>query len=270
MKQKSVWTKVLSAFGLFLIGGALTSFAAEKLLTMAELKEIQRKIKTQKANCERDKCDDLKTLTQYERVIEVAIDSKAKVDLLKEENKSLKDQAEAIQKSLPLAKNKSCLKPRMLLEKMIELGIDENGSLIYSKRPQGMEAAHCWSNGKRRKEATATLCEFPLAINILTKGGKPGQLTEKRIENFFDLRACNLVSVRIIEESVKGKKETFLSLPTCMAQWRKRGADATMTKAQIETMEQTIQQCFQYKLLPADEKQLKELSAPGPDPERKS
>lgn len=252
-------TKVQTfVFAAILLTGGQTLHAEQ--MRLPELKKILRDISTKKANCQREKCENLKLYMEYEEVLKSAIETQTKTDLVLEENQSLKSQAENLESKLTLPKEGGCDKARILKEKMIELGINKNGNLIYSKRPMGMEGSQCWSNGKKKKEATLTLCEFPLAINILSVGGDSAKLTERRQEYIFDLKGCNLVSVKISEETQGKQKAKVLTTPHCIQNWNKRTADAAMTKDQVRLMEETISQCFKYGLLPTDEPSLKSLN----------
>jgi hypothetical protein len=174
-------------------------------------------------------------------------------EIVKNENQSLKRQDMIEKKSAPLRRNSLCLKKFLLAEQMLNLGLTESGSVIYSRQPTGGVGAVCWSNGRKKKEATMTLCNFPLAIRIDSKGGSDVSPVIRQREYLFDLNGCDLLSVRLVDQDAKGERTTLISYATCLEQWNKRLADATMTPDQTKVMADTIGFCFRERLLPPRE-----------------
>lgn len=246
MKQAFIWTYVLVLFFI------TTDFVLASMKP-SELKVLRRDVATKKANCEKTECEDMKLLKSFDEALKDLTKSNELVDLLKQENLTLREQAKTLQKSQPLQPTKECKKKEIFSTKMKELGINENGSLIYNKSPIKGANAQCWANNKKKKDATVVLCEFPLAVNILTKGGRADRQTEMGVQYMFALNSCDLIAVKLTEKNPNFEKETHLSAKTCVEQWNKRGSDATMTKEQQEIMEETIQECFKYQLLPISE-----------------
>jgi hypothetical protein len=130
----------------------------------------------------------------------------------------------------------------------------------------------CWSNSKKKKEASIYLCNFPQAIFIDTRGGQDKIPTRRHKEFLFSLDGCDLLSVHIHDSDPKGEVESFISYDQCIEKWNKRTADALMTPKEVSLMEDTIGFCFrEYLLPPRNEKNGKSnptvrLPATGPKP----
>ncbi|MBK9293148.1 MAG: hypothetical protein IPM57_01695 [Oligoflexia bacterium] len=258
MNHKAHWT-----FVLFILCFGNYAIAAAKKPSAHNIKELRRTYSTEVANCKKNECEDLEILEQLNYSLEELQYLYDKAALLAEENSTLKEQAKTIKKSQPVrvSKKNQCQKKEILNRKMKELGINENGDIIFSKRPVSGTSGKCWANSRNKKNATVVLCEFPLAVNILTRGGEADKLTETGLQYMFDLNGCDLIAVKRTEENSKFKTESDLSLKTCVEEWNKRGSDALMSKEQVQIMEETIQECFKHELLPVNAIVLKNVKS---------
>jgi hypothetical protein len=139
-----------------------------------------------------------------------------------------------------------CYKSSLLQDLLLSLGIPENGSSVYSKRPIPGGEGVCWTNSKKKKEASVNLCNYPLAISVETRG----QSFKRNKEYLFSLNGCDLVSVTSTDNFPKGSRATFITYDQCLFQWNKRTADAAMSSSEVALMEDTIGFCFREHLLP--------------------
>jgi hypothetical protein len=224
-----------------------------KTYATGELKALLRDVEKRKKKCKASKCDALDSLTKFEQVLASFISFKEKSDVLAEENRFLRNQIKAGRSPANLLETKGCAKQILLNEVLIENGISSNGSALFPKKAISGTPAVCWANSRKKKEATITVCDFPLAINVLTKGGDSLNPVTRSREYLFELNACDLIAVRIVDELPQGKFETTISYSTCLQNWNKRTADAGMTPAQVQLMEDIIGYCFRERLLPPRE-----------------
>lgn len=215
-----------------------------------QLRNFLKKATVKRVQCELKKCPGLAILKEYERVLQSFIMTKDMGDYLAEENRLVKQQLRIVESSQPIREGDVCLKTHILKQLMLDNGITENGSVVYSKRPMGTMGGVCYSNNRKKKDASVILCHFPLAINIYTKGGTDANPITRRREYMFKPNGCDPASLAVYDEDVKGLRETSISYQTCVEEWNKRLADATMTQEDIKLMEDTIGFCFRQHLLP--------------------
>jgi hypothetical protein len=264
MRFRVIGTKVLLAFAIVWPPAAqakkpaaVKSVAQKTKMPRAystgELIALLRDVEKRKAKCKQQECESLDSLTKFVQVLESFISFKAKSDVVAEENRFLRNQIKAGRMPANLLEPKGCLKKILLNEVLIENGISENGSVLFPKKAIQGTAAVCWANSRKKKEATITVCDFPLAVNVLTKGGDPLNPVTRSREYLFELNGCDLIAVHLVDELPQGKFETTISYQTCLQNWNKRTADAAMTPAQVQLMEDIIGFCFRQRLLPPRE-----------------
>jgi hypothetical protein len=229
---------------------------------------LLQKVEQEKSDCQRPAenqnrpaaCRSKKMLLAMEALLKSYISLQTKSDNLKSknnflitENKNLKHELEDPRNPASYIETPDCFKRGILKKLMIDEGIPENGSALFVKKPAPLGKGNCWSNGKKKTEATITLCDYPLAINIETRGGlEKSQITRQR-EYLFSLNGCDLMSIHITDQDRNKKTETFIAYDECAKQWNKRTADAAMTKEQVKRMQDTIGVCFRENLLPPRE-----------------
>ncbi len=270
MKYYGYWTLVL-----VLSFASLNSWADKNhSYSIIEIKILLKSLASKKALCLQKKCKDLKTYIEFENVLKSFEDLKELTEVKLQENRFLKNEL-AIQ-SKPFRQlasqntAQSCYKKALLNELLLNEGIDKNGSVLFPKKAVGGGGAVCWANSRKKKEATITLCEFPLAINIQTKGGGEAKTVTRSREYLFQINGCDLLAVHTTDESQTDKKETSLTYTTCIQSWNKRTADANMSGAEVQLMEDTIGYCFREHLLPPLNAKAGRINPPiveGPGPE---
>jgi hypothetical protein len=196
-------------------------------------------------------------LVSYLEVQERAESELAKQKEIQNKNDYLSKQTEMIRTTLkdmasqnPSLEKTSCYKPFLLKKIMLDEGITENGGILFSKHPLPSANGICWSNSKKKKEASIYLCNFPQAISIDTRGGTDRSPTRRHKEFLFSLDGCDLLSVHIHDSDRTGERESFISYDQCMEKWNKRTADALMSSKEVALMEDTIGFCFREYLLP--------------------
>jgi hypothetical protein len=237
----------------------------------AKVKDLLKKVRKEKKLCatantwKPNVCRNQKLLLAMEGLLEsyLQVQQRAETDTLKkktadDQNAYFVKQEEILKNSLKslstksnYATSKQCFKPALLKQLMIDQGITENGNSIYSKHPIPGGEGVCWSNSKKKKEATVSLCNYPLALYLETRGGKTAIPTKRQREYLFSLNGCDLLSIHFSDVDQHGtERETFISYDQCMTQWNKRTADAAMAPAEISRMEDTIAFCFREHLLP--------------------
>jgi len=236
----------------------------------AEVKKLLFKIQEEKKQCLKPVyqrppvCRSGKLLNAFEGVLlsYLKVQERAENELVKQKeiqnkNDYLSKQTEMIRTTLkdiasqtPKLEKRECYKPYLLKKIMIDEGITENGSLLFSKHPLPGANGVCWSNSKKKKEASIYLCNFPQAISLDTRGGTDRAPTRRHKEFLFSLDGCDLLSVHIHDSDMKGERESFVSYDQCIEKWNKRTADALMSSKEVALMEDTIGFCFRDYLLP--------------------
>jgi hypothetical protein len=220
---------------------------ADKILALL------RQVATRRGNCEKAKCSKVALLKQFEEQLKQYQALLKHDQYLIIENATLKSQISSLDNAKPINDKKDCYKKDLLKEILIDHGILENGGATFSKKPMLADKSRCWTNARKKTGASVTVCEFPLAINVQTSGGDTAQTTNRLHEYIFDLNECDLLTVHIRDEFAQSNQspiDTRLSYSMCLSQWNQRTADAAMTKAQVELMEDTIGFCFREHLLP--------------------
>ena len=202
-------------------------------------------------------CAEVKILYQLETLAKAYIQQHKKADayvmqndFFRQEDIGLRNELRAIRSPASYEEAPGCYKKVFLQELLTNYGVNVNGSALFSKKPVGTNGGVCWTNSKRKKEATITLCDYPLAIFIKTMGGVEHDPEIRDRQYLFSLNGCDLVAVDIHDDSRRLRKETFLTYDQCRTLWNKRTADAAMTPVQVKTMEDTIGACFREHLLP--------------------
>jgi hypothetical protein len=227
---------------------------------------LLQKVVTQKTKCLKDikknkapagVCKQMKLLVAMENLLRSYIKVKTRADLaaqkteyLSQENMNFKNLLKSTREPTSVKESQSCYKPELLKLLMLNEGVAYNGNTLFSKKPVPGGQGVCWTNSKKKKEATISFCEFPLAINIQTSGGPDRYPVRRERDYLFSVNGCDLQAVHIVDKDAKGEYETFLNYDLCLEQWNKRTADAAMTKAQVRLMEDTIGACFREHLLP--------------------
>ncbi|MDZ4676946.1 MAG: hypothetical protein SGI74_05490 [Oligoflexia bacterium] len=217
--------------------------------TTAWLKRTLRKVITWKENCLKKKnCENPKVLKDVEDVLKAFDQMKDKAIGLGEENRGLKNQLRISQQTNMLASRTVCNKRTLKRELLLDEGIAENGSILFPKNVVGGTGGTCWSNSRRKKDATIVLCEWPLAINILTKGEIDNMPVIRQREYLFDPNEC-LQAVRVTDENNKGKKITELNYKECEKEWSAKSFTDLDPDQEIRKVD-IIGACFRYYLLP--------------------
>ena len=253
MKRFATWTLVLI---LIYVSNAFAAPRESKahIYSPVELKNLVRSVYVRKSQCQKAKCRDLKTIVEFENLLNSFIALKEAFEATHKENLLLKNEISILSKSSrKIATNmpvQTCYKKQLLNELLLNEGIEKNGSVLFPKKNIAGTAAVCWANSRKKKEASITLCEFPLAINIQTKGGGETKPIIRSREYLFQVNGCDLVAVHIKDESAQSKFETSISYNTCIQNWNKRTADAAMSKTEVQLLEDTIGYCFREHLLP--------------------
>jgi hypothetical protein len=214
----------------------------------AWIKLAIRKVATLRANCIKKKNCNPKLLKDYEDVLQSFDKVKGKVDGLAEENRTLNHQLRISQQTNMLASRLSCNKRALRRELLLDEGISENGSIVFKKNVVSANGAVCWSNSKKKKEASITVCEWPLAINILTKAEIDRMPVIRTREYLFDPNEC-LNAVRVVDESAKGKKTTELNYKECEKEWNNKSFSDLDRETEVRKVD-IIGACYRYYLLP--------------------
>jgi hypothetical protein len=230
---------------------------------VAEIAEFLKVVSQKRIKCQKKKtgkaqgiCSEIKVLLQLELLAKAYISVHKKAEIFQaksnfadQENDGLKNEMKAVRSPASFDKYDGCLKKDLLRDILLDYGVNVNGSNLFSKKPVG-EAGVCWTNSKKKKEATISICDYPLAIFLKTMGGVEKDLVIQDKQYLFALNACDLVAFHRLETSRRGPVETFLTYDECRVQWNKRTADAAMTPTQVRLMEDTIGACFREHLLP--------------------
>ncbi len=236
----------------------------------AQVKKLLVKIQEERKQCLKPiyqrppVCRSGKLLDAFEGVLlsYLKVQERAESELVKQKetqnkNDYLSKQTEMIRTTLrdiasqsPKLEKRECYKPYLLKKIMLDEGITENGGVLFSKHPLPGANGICWSNSKKKKEASIYLCNFPQAISIDTRGGTDRAPTRRRKEFLFSLSGCDLLSVHIHDSDHSGERESFVSYDQCIEKWNKRTADALMSSKEVTLMEDTIGFCFREYLLP--------------------
>lgn len=241
----------------------------------AKVKQLLAKIETEKKECRKPVyqrppvCRNVKLLDAFEGVLQsyLVVQTRAAAEVKKQ--KELQNKNDYLNKQATMLRTtvkdlngqpaqlekRSCYKPMLLKKLKLDEGITDNGGVLFSKHPMMGGPGVCWSNAKKKKEASIYLCDFPLAISIDTRGGSDRLPTRRHKEFLFSLDGCDLISVHVTDTGVNGDKESYISYDQCLEKWNKRTADALMSKQEVTLMEDTIGFCFRENLLPPrDEK----------------
>ena len=137
------------------------------------------------------------------------------MDFAELESLGLKNEMRAVRSPASFEKYDGCLKKDLLKDVLLDYGVNVNGSNLFSKKPVGEAGGVCWTNSKKKKEATISICDYPLAIFIKTLGGVEKDPVIQDKQYLFSLNTCDLVAFHSHEISRLGNKETFLTYDDC-------------------------------------------------------
>ena len=230
---------------------------------VSEIAQFLKVVTQKRIKCQHKKtikavgiCSEMKVLIQLELLAKAYISIHKRSEALttslsyyQQEDAGLRNELKAERSPASLEKYDGCFKKDLLKKLLIDYGVNSNGSNLFSKKPVG-ENGVCWTNSKKKREATISICDYPLAVFIKTKGGEEKDPILQDKQYLFSLNSCDLVAVHTQDQSRKGPKETFLTYDACRTQWNKRTADAAMDTTQVRLMEDTIGACFREFLLP--------------------
>ncbi|MCC6276382.1 MAG: hypothetical protein IT289_00550 [Oligoflexia bacterium] len=242
MKGLLFWTMVLMG----LVAHAKTKNTSE--LTPAWVRAELRKVATAKANCARKNCSSLKLYQDYQRTLQSLDLLQERSAGLTEEAKSLRNAVQICQSGNSLSYRVGCDKRQLRKELLLDHGIEENGSPLFPKVEVHGANAVCWSNSRKKKIATIVLCEFPLAITVMTKGGTSKQPMVRHREYLFSPNQC-IEAVRITDESSQGKRVSELSYKDCEKEWNNKNFQELDESNEVRKID-IIGACFRYYLLP--------------------